>query len=260
MAWNRSPKPYLDSAQPVAIAHRGYSQDGLENSLKAFRSAMDLGYRYLETDVNTTADGVAVVFHDPTLERTTDAHGTIAELPFSDVRAARIGGREPIATLDEFVTALPEARLNIDVKDAGSVQPMIRAIEKHGLHDRVCVASFSEKRRRQVLAGLSRPVASSPGKWLLIAYFLLSPWLPAPLIRRLMRSVDVLQVPTDFRGLALVTAATVRRTHRLGLKMHVWTINDSATMHELFDLGVDGIMTDRADLLAQVMHERGYWT
>lgn len=260
MAGTRSPKPYLDSVHPVAIAHRGYSREGLENSLRAFRAAMDLGYRYLETDINTTADGVTVVFHDPTLDRTTDANGTIAELPFSHVRAARIGGREPIATLDEFVTALPDARLNIDVKDAGSVQPMIRAIEKHGLHDRVCVASFSEKRRRQVLAGLSRPVASSPGKWLLALYFLLSPWLPAPIIRRLMRSVDVLQVPTHIGRLALVTAATVRRSHRLGLKMHVWTINDSAQMHALLDLGVDGVMTDRADLLAQVMRERGYWT
>lgn len=257
---NSSPKPYLDSSHPVAIAHRGYSEEGLENSLKAFKAARELGYLYLETDVNTTADGVTMVSHDPTLDRTTDRNGKIAQLPYSYVREARIGGQEPIATLEEFVTALPDARLNIDVKDAGSVEPMIQAIEKYGLHDRVCVASFSEKRRRQVLAGLSRPIASSPGKWLLVSYFLLSPWLPAPLIRRMMGSVDVLQIPDHFKGLTLVTAGTVRRAHALGLKMHVWTINEPAKMHELFDLGVDGVMTDRADLLAQVMRERGYWT
>ncbi|AIY02212.1 glycerophosphoryl diester phosphodiesterase [Arthrobacter sp. PAMC 25486] len=259
MAQNKSPKPYLDSAHPVAIAHRGYSRDGLENSLTAFKSALELGYSYLETDINTTADGVPMVFHDATLDRTTDANGTIAALPYSVVGQARIAGKEPIATLDEFLAALPTARFNIDVKDAGSVGPLIEAIEKFGLHERVCVASFSDKRRRQVLARLSRPVASSPGKSLLVAYFLLSPWLPRRLLRHLMRDVDVLQVPTHFKGLELVTPATVRRAHKLGLKVHVWTINEPVQMHALFDLGVDGVMTDRADLLAEVMHQRGYW-
>lgn len=255
----KTPKPYLEAGRPVAIAHRGYSPDGLENSLKAFRAALDLGFHYIETDVNTTADGVAVVFHDSTLERTTDSNGVISALPYSVVGRALIGGREPIPTLEEFVAAFPDARFNIDVKDAGSVEPLVRAIEEHGLHERICVASFSEKRRRQVLAGLSRPVASSPGKTLLVAYFLLSPWLPAPLVRRLMRGVDVLQIPTRQSGLKLVTASTVRRAHKLGLMVHVWTINDPAQMQELFDLGVDGIMTDRADLLAGVMRRRGYW-
>lgn len=253
-------KPYLDSAQPLAIAHRGFSRDGLENSLPAFKAALALGYQYVETDINTTSDGVSLVFHDATLDRTTDLSGTIAELPYSVAGRARIGGRERIATLDEFLAALPRARFNIDVKDAGSVVPLVDAIESHGLHDRVCVASFSDRRRRKVLARLSRPVASSPGKWLLVAYFLLSPWLPGPLISRLMRDADVLQIPRQYLGLELVTPVRVARAHRMGLKVHVWTIDDPAQMHELFDLGVDGIMTDRADLLANVMRQRGYWT
>ena len=259
MAKNKPPKPFLLSAGRLAIAHRGYSRDGLENSLTAFKEALDLGFDYVETDINTTADGVAMVFHDATLERTTDGHGTIAELPYAEVRKARIAGREVIATLEEFVTALPEARFNIDVKDAGSVGPLIAAIEKHGLHHRVCVASFSDKRRRSVLAGLSQPVASSPGQRLLVAYFLLSWWLPAPVIQKLMRDVDVLQIPTHYGRVPLVTESGVRRAHTLGLKVHVWTINDPAEMERLFDMGVDGIMTDRADLLAAVMRRRGYW-
>lgn len=252
--------PYLDSAHPLAIAHRGFSRDGLENSLVAFQAALELGYQYVETDLNTTSDGVAMVFHDSTLDRTTDRGGAIAELPYAEVEKARIGGREPIATLPEFVAALPAARFNIDVKDAGSVAPLVRVIEEAGLHERICVASFSERRRRQVLAGLSRPVASSPGKSLLAAYFFLSPWLPAFLTRALMRGVNVLQIPRRHNRLELVTAKTVARAHSLGLKVHVWTIDEPAEMHELFNLGVDGIMTDRADLLAGVMRERGYWT
>lgn len=255
----KTPKAFLAPTRPLAIAHRGYSTQGLENSVTAFRAATELGYQYVETDINTTADGVAMVFHDATLDRTTDRQGVIAELPYSEVRKARIAGREAIATLEEFVVALPEVRFNVDVKDAGSIAPLIAAIEKHGLHDRICVASFSDKRRRAVLAGLSRPVASSPGKMLLVAYFLLSPWLPAALLRRLMRDVDVLQIPTHYKGQEIVTAASVRRAHSLGLDVHIWTIDDPAEMNRLFDLGVDGIMTDRADLLAHVMRQRGYW-
>ena len=259
MAQSKAPKPYLAGPQPLAISHRGFSQGGLENSLAAFKAASELGYKYVETDINTTSDGVAVVFHDPTLGRTTDQDGTISELPYSVVCQARIGGREPIVTLNEFFAALPTTRFNIDVKDAGSVAPLVDAIEELGLHERVCVASFSERRRRQVLAQLSRPVASSPGRWLLVTYFLFSPWLPKAFIRSMMRTVDVLQIPRSFKGLALVTAARVRRAHGLGLKVHVWTINDSAQMHELFDLGGDGVMTERADVLAEVMRQRGYW-
>lgn len=260
MAKTKTPKPFLDFSRPVAIAHRGYSTEGLENSVAAFKAAVELGYNYLETDINTTEDGVAMVFHDATLDRTTDMRGAIAALPYSEVRTARIAGREPIATLEELVTALPGVRFNIDVKDAGSVAPLIAAIEKHRLHDRICVASFSDKRRRAVLAGLSSPVASSPGKTLLVTYFLLQAWLPAPLLRFLMRGVDVLQIPVRHQGMELATAAKVRRAHALGLKVHIWTIDDPAEMNRLFDLGVDGIMTDRADLLAEVMHQRGYWT
>ncbi len=252
-------QPYLDSRQPLAIAHRGFSREGLENSLTAFQAALDLGFCYVETDLNTTADGVTVVFHDPTLDRTTDQSGVIAKLRYSEVSRARIGGREVIATLREFVTALPSACFNIDVKDAGSVRNLVDIIEELRLHERVCVTSFSEKRRRKVLAGLSRPVSSSPGKVLLVAYFLLSPWLPPSVTRALMCSVDVLQIPRSYKGMELVTPKNIRRAHFLGLKVHVWTIDDPAEMHELFDLGVDGMMTDRADLLVDVMRERGYW-
>ncbi|MHA7271658.1 glycerophosphodiester phosphodiesterase [Arthrobacter sp. HLT1-20] len=259
MPRSKAEKPYLASAHPVAIAHRGYSRDGLENSLVAFRAALDLGFRYVETDINTTADGVTVVFHDSTLDRVTDQNGVISQLPYSVVGKARIGGREPIATLSEFVAALPTARFNIDVKDQGSVVPLAELIEEWGLHDRVCVASFSGKRRRAVVSRLSRPVASAPGKWHLAAYFLLGQWLPGPLARLLIQGVDVLQIPRWHGRHELVTAASVRRAHRLGLKVHVWTIDSPSEMHQLFDLGVDGIMTDRADLLAEVMRQRGYW-
>src|SRR5213078_954322 len=101
---------------PIAFAHRGGASDHPENTLPAFQHAIDLGYRYLETDVHATADGVVVAFHDTTLDRVTDHIGRIAELPWSVVREARVAGTEPIPLLEDLLAAWPEARINIDPK------------------------------------------------------------------------------------------------------------------------------------------------
>ncbi|MEV8041617.1 glycerophosphodiester phosphodiesterase [Arthrobacter sp. NPDC080082] len=248
---------------PVAIAHRGFSPKGAENSMAAFRAAVGLGYRYLETDVHTTADGVLLLFHDQTLDRVTDGAGRVSELSAETVARARIAGTEPIPELAELVTEFPDARLNLDVKDWNSVETLAAAIERHGLHDRVLVASFSDRRRRAVLRRLSRPAASSAGMASNALFVLLGPLLPAPVLRRVtawaLRGVHALQVPVRFGAVPVVTAGFVRRAHLHGLHVHVWTINEEAEMHRLLDLGVDGIVTDRADLLKAVLQDRGQW-
>jgi glycerophosphoryl diester phosphodiesterase len=248
---------------PLALAHRGFSREGLENSMAAFRAAVDLGFRHLETDVHTTADGVLLLFHDEALDRITDARGRISELSAATVALARIGGAEPIPLFEELVTAFPEVRLNLDVKDWNSVATLAAAIERYGLHDRVLVASFSDRRRRAVLKQLSRPAAGSAGIVSSGLFVLLGPVLPAALLRfvthRALRGVHALQVPVRFRAVSVVTPGFVKRAHRHGLLVHVWTINEPAEMHRLLDLGVDGIVTDRADLLKEVLQERGDW-
>ena len=260
--------PFFDHAAadgspiPIAMAHRGFSRDGLENSMAAFRAAVDLGYQYLETDVHTTSDGVLVLFHDETLDRVTDGAGRISELTAAEVATARIGGLEPVPLFDELVAALPGIRLNLDVKDWNSVRSLAAGIERHNLHGRVLVASFSDRRRRAVLKLLSRPVASSAGIATNVLFFLLRP-LPVAWLRRLLRipmkDVQSLQVPVTYGAFRVVTHGYVRRAHALGLEVHVWTINDPAEMRKLLDLGVDGVVSDRADLLKQVLLERGEW-
>jgi glycerophosphoryl diester phosphodiesterase len=262
-----TPHPYFsagDAGQgPLALAHRGFSREGLENSMAAFGAAVDLGFRHLETDVHTTADGVLLLFHDEALDRITDGSGRISELPAAAVARARIGGAEPIPLFEELVTAFPDVRLNLDVKDWNSVDTLAAAIERHGLHDRVLVASFSDRRRRAVLKQLSRPAAGSAGIVSSGLFVLLGPVLPAPLLRlvarRALRGVQALQVPVRFRAVTVVTPGFVKRAHRHGLQVHVWTINEPAEMHRLLDLGVDGIVTDRADLLKDVLQQRGAW-
>lgn len=247
------------SLGPLAFAHRGFSREGLENSMAAFSAAVELGTVHLETDVHTTSDGVLLVFHDSSLDRVTDSAGRISELSAAEVARARIGGVEPVPTFDELVTAFPEARLNLDVKDWNSVGPLAAAIDKHGIHDRVLVTSFSDRRRRAVLATLSRRVASSAGSSLTALFVLLGPALLVRLARKLLAGVDVFQVPVRYGRLPVVTAGFIRRAHRLNKQVHVWTINEPTEMERLLDLGVDGIVSDRLDLLREVLVRRGEW-
>ena len=232
--------------------------------MAAFRGAVELGYRYLETDVHTTSDGVLLLFHDDSLDRVTDGRGRISELTAAEVAAARIGGREPVPLFDELVTAFPDVRLNLDVKDWSSVRSLADGIERHHAHQRVLVASFSDRRRRAVLKLLSLPVASSAGVMTNALFVLLGPLMPAVwlrrVLRRALRDVQALQVPVRYGVFRVVTAGYVRRAHALGLVVHAWTINDPAEMRRLLELGVDGIVTDRADLLKQVLLERGEWS
>ncbi len=243
------------------MAHRGFSRDGLENSMAAFRNAVSLGFTYVETDVHTTSDGVLLLFHDESLDRVTDGRGRIAELTAEAVARARIGGTEPIPLFDDLVREFPDVRFNLDVKDWSSVATLAAAIERHGLHDRVLVASFSDRRRRAVLKLLSRPAAGSAGIASTVLFTLLGPVLPAPALRvvaaRALRGVNALQVPVRYGAVTVVTPAFIRRAHGFGLEVHVWTINEAAEMHRLLDLGVDGIVTDRADILKAVLSERG---
>ncbi|MFC6713613.1 glycerophosphodiester phosphodiesterase [Branchiibius cervicis] len=247
---------FLDWPAPIPMAHRGFSPERWENSRAAFANAVDLGYRYVETDVHATADGVLVAFHDDTLDRVSDGSGAINALPWSAVRQARIGGTEPIPTLAELFETWPDLRVNIDCKAGTAIEPLAAAIERHRAHDRVCVAAFSDRRRRAVLSRLSRRVVTSAGQAVIAGSKLLR-W--TPLRHRPFGGVDILQIPEWHGRLRILTPALLTRAHAAGVKVHVWTVNDEATMHRLLDEGVDGILTDRADLLKQVLTERGEW-
>ena len=251
--------PYFDTEGAVAaLAHRGFSREGLENSMKAFQAAVDLGYRYVETDVHGTTDGRAVALHDEDLDRTTDGKGDVAELPWSTVSLARIGGQEPVPLLDDILGTWPQLRVNIDVKAASAVQPVVDAIERTGAHDRVCLASFSTARRDATVALLSRPVATSAGTREAAAFFI-GGRVGANVAGALV-AVDALQIPVSAGGMTLLTERHVRAAHAAGKLVHVWTINDPNEMLRLINLGVDGIVTDRADLLKEQLMAIGRWT
>ena len=247
--------PYLDHPGPLAFAHRGGAAYGVENTAAQFRRAVELGYRYIETDVHATADGRLVAFHDTTLDRVTDGAGRIADLPWAEVRRARVGGREPVPLFEELLETFPEVRWNIDIKAEPALRPLLDLLERTGAWDRVCVGSFSEARvlRAQRLAGPR--LATSFGTRGVLSLRLRSWGLPAAV----RRSAVAAQVPEAQSGVPVVDARFVRAAHARGLHVHVWTINEPERMHRLLDLGVDGIMTDHIDTLRKVMEERGVW-
>lgn len=252
---------FLDHPLPLAFAHRGGAAEGQENTAAAFERAVDLGYQYLETDAHATADGVLLAFHDHTLDRVTDRHGRIADLPYRQVRQARIGGVHEIPLLADLLGDFPEARFNIDVKEAGAIGPLADVIKHTGAYDRVCLTSFSDERLARARAAMGREVCSSLGPRGVAALRAAATTSGfGRLLTGLARSgVPCAQVPVGFRGLPVTTRALVRTAHAIGMQVHVWTINDPARMERLLDLGVDGIMTDNISGLRDVLDGRGLW-
>ncbi len=283
------PTAFLDHPRPLAFAHRGGAAHAPENSWRAFEHAVGLGYGYLETDVQATADGVLIAFHDRTLDRVTGQPGRVCRLTLKEIAGARIGGTEPIPVLEDVLGAWPDVRFNIDVKDAPAIAPLARVLRRTSAWDRVCVVSFSASRLRATRRALDRPVcmAASPLGTAMVRFggpparrgsrgphrgrLKREPAAPAavaarrpatvdgrpprPLAERLARAdVRCLQLPVP-----VATPSFIGRAHQLGLQVHVWTVNDRPTMEGLLDLGVDGIMTDETVTLREVLISRGQW-
>ena len=248
--------PYLDSPVPLAFAHRGGAADGDENTAQAFARAIALGYRYVETDVHATADGVPVVFHDASLERLTGAPGRVAELRWADLATLRIGGAGAVPRLADVLGAWPQVRFNIDVKADAAAAATVDVIHAGAAADRVLLASFSDARlaRLRTLAGPRVATSLARGE---VVRLRISSWAGTPL--RLPGSAVAAQVPVRHGRVPVADRRFIARAHRQGLQVHVWTVDDPMEMHRLLDLGVDGIMTDRPELLREVYAARGVW-
>jgi glycerophosphoryl diester phosphodiesterase len=239
------------------MAHRGGAIEHLENTMPAFQACVDLGYRYLETDVQVTADGVLVAFHDPTLERVTDRSGRVEHLTWSQVAEARIGGREPILRLEDLLGAWPDVRFNLDIKAAGVLAPLVRLVRRMDIADRLCLGSFSDARIAAARRLFGPDLCTSLGPRG-VAALRLSSYSPraAGLVRI---QAGCAQVPLQLGGRALVDERFVAAAHERGLQVHVWTVDDATEANAMLDLGVDGIMTDRPAWLRELLEKRGQW-
>lgn len=246
------------------MAHRGSGLLWPENTMVAFQGAVDLGYRYLETDLQMTRDGVLVTIHDDTVDRTTDGAGFVSDHSLEELRSLDAGyrferdGDHPhrgrgvrVPTLEEVATTYADGVFSLDLKSDGMEAALVDLIRRLDLWDRVVVGSFSGSRLRRFRALADRPVATSAGPSEILRFVTAArtglPYRPR---------ADSLQVPVKDHGITIVNPRTVRAARRLEVPLIVWTINHLAEMEGLLDLGVDGLITDRPDLLRTLLAER----
>ncbi|MEY9953679.1 glycerophosphodiester phosphodiesterase [Leifsonia sp. EB34] len=239
---------FLDGPRPRIIAHRGLALDAPENTLLAFLKALSAGATHLETDVHASADGEAVVSHDPDLTRVAGRDVRVEQLTLSELRRIPLGEGQSFCSLAEALDAFPHARFNIDIKDERAAAPAAAAIVKTRAPDRVLLTSFSAARRKAATSALPE-VAVSPSVTEFVPALLGSKLGLGPLTRRALSGFAAVQIPERRGPVRLVTSRTVRAIHAAGAEVHVWTVDEPAEMTRLLALGVDGIVTNRCDLL-----------
>lgn len=260
-------RPVLDVPHPLAIAHRGSRILWPENTMPAFSGAYELGYRWFETDLHLTGDGVVVCLHDDTLDRTTNATGVVWDVSFDDIGSIDAGHRHEmngdrpfrgrgiaIPSLEELVSAFPDTSVVVDLKQDGLTGPLTDLIQRLDLWDRLIVGSFSDRRLREFRRATGDRVATSTGPVAAMRA------LVGALLGKAPKFADAVQLPRSQSGLPVITERSVRGFVAGGYDVHVWTVNEPDEMRLLLDWGVNGIITDRPDLLRQVLEQRGEWT
>lgn len=245
---------YFEPAPPRILAHRGLAVGRAgENTLAAFAAALDAGATHLETDAHASSDGVAVLWHDPTLERFDGSDVGVGRSPWAELRRREAAGG-PLCTLAEALDAFADARFNIDVKSRAAVEPVAAAIGACRAADRVLLTSFRETRAAaawRLVPGAARSATSERTAAALLAIELGD----ERLLARALRGIDAVQVPERRAGLTLTHPKRVRAMRRHVREVHVWTVNDPADMRRLWRAGIDGLVTDRADLAAAVLDD-----
>lgn len=260
---SRPGSPYFAGA-PLLIAHRGGAALAPENTLLAFRRAIEWwGADVLELDVRATRDGEAIVFHDATLDRTTDGSGPVAEHSLAEIAGLDAGcrftdeaGETPfrgagvrVPTLEGVLRACAGTRVNIEVKDAAAAESVASAIRSTGAEHRVLVAA-GDRACRHGLEADRWPISASEEelRGLYVFHRLRLARLHRP-------RVDALQLPEMHDDRQVVTPRLIRESHAKNLPVHVWTVDEEVDMRRLLEWGIDGLITDRPDRLARVLHE-----
>lgn len=264
---------FFTGPTPRLFAHRGASGEAPENTLPAFQRAADLGIMYVELDVHLTRDGHVVVFHDDTLERTTNGHGQVKDHTLVKLQRLDAGyyftpddGKTfpfrgqgvTISPLTEVLCRFPHIRFTVEIKqkDPPIEEQVIAVVRECGVADTVVLASEHD-------AVITRVRSLAPGVATNCAAGEVFDFIQKVFTKQLdgyRPPGQAFQIPPEYEGVALVTPETVAAIHVLGAEVHVWTINDPQEMERLFALGVDGIMSDFPGRLLEVAQKRGVKT
>lgn len=238
------------------LAHRGLALEAPENTLLAFAQAVAVGVTHLETDVHGSADGIAMISHDPDLSRLAGRKVGVGQLTSHELRRIQLGAGQGYCSLAEALDALPHASFNIDIKSENAVAPTVAAILAARATDRVLIGSFSPARRLAAVRQLPGVATSISSRGAVAAVTAARSAGGLPTLRRILRDVHAVQLPLSILRMSTMTPRTIAAFHAADVEVHAWTINDESAMERLLDLGVDGLVTDRADLAMGVLARR----
>ena len=243
--------PFFEGHNFYGFVHRGGDEEKTENTLEAFQYSSDLGFVFMETDVQSTSDGKVVIFHDSDLKRVAGLNKRVSDLTFKEIREVDLilGGKIP--SLEETLSSFPNLRFNIDIKVDSAVEETIRIVKSHHALNRVCLASFSANRLNHIRYLTGSDLCSSMGQ--------------AEVVRLVLSSYGLnfkaspgfcAQVPVSQFGIPIITRKFIKKVHDLNKLIHVWTIDETEEMYRLIDLGVDGLMTDKPTVLKEALVAR----
>jgi|ERR1035441_924775 glycerophosphoryl diester phosphodiesterase len=247
--------PFLDSNFPLAFAHRGVHLNAGENSTRSFEAAVNLGFKYIESDVRATADRQLIMCHDKNASRLFGLAARISDLTLRELQSSpfvRAGGTD-VPLLEDVLAAFPDLRFNLDVKDMLSALRISDIVQSTNSYDRVCIASFSTARIRCVRARIARPTCTS-ASIAEVMHFIARPRSFAD-----RAQPAVLQVPLSIKGISVLSGKFIASAHDAGLPVHVWTLNDVFSIRKAVALGADGIISDEPVLLRSELMLRGLW-
>ena len=247
---------YSEGSGPLAIAHRGGAGLAQENSLAAFALASALGLRYLETDIRVTSDGQLVCFHDATLERVTSATGPVRSKSLRELRALRINGIEPIPTFDEALDAFPDQCFSVDLKDQVAIEPLVKTLRRKGVAERVCIAGAWDGWLAHVRREVPEVTTALGWRSLTALLSCARAGLRPP---KALATAEFAHVPIKLGRVPIYVERLVAMSHDIGVRVVVWTVDEPVVMRRLLDAGVDAIITDRPDVLREVLLSRDQW-
>ena len=243
--------PFFEGYDFYPFVHRGGDEEKTENTLEAFQYSSDLGFIFMETDVQSTSDGKVVIFHDSDLKRVAGINKKVSELTFKEIKDVNLTTGGKIPSLEETLHSFPNLRFNIDIKVDSAVEETIRIVKSHHALNRVCLAAFSTNRLNRIRHLTGSDLCSSMGQ--------------AEVVRLLLSSYGLnfkaspgfcAQVPVSQFGIPIVTRKFIKKVHDLNKLIHVWTIDETEEMYRLIDLGVDGLMTDKPTVLKKALVAR----
>ena len=245
---------YLLGDSPRVLAHRGLAIEAPENTLLSFAKALALGVNIIETDVWASADGLAIISHDEDLKRVAGRDVRVDQLTARELSRIPLGEGQGFVTLSEALEAFPDARFNIDLKTDQVVDPAVDAITAAQASNRVLLTSFRERRRGAAIRKL--PDVATSLSIESVARLLVALRTRKSAAKRILAGIAAVQIPERWSILPVLSPGLISLVHSYDVEVHVWTVNEEADMRRLLDLGVDGLVTDRADLAVKVIESR----